>query len=476
VCTKDENKLKVHFYAPKSFAAESYEFILCSYAAEPAELRVIKHGKLEDNAIPEIPYSFGMTKPPTAPDPPSSLGVVTSHTGDGNQFESVLSLSDDAMSAYLHSTQSPKISSKMISLSEIMVSLTMSEYSHRIHYPYPIKYDKLSIKISRQKKTVRVVALREAYRFEDESPLCLVNPDNRAVLPAMHFREGVVGNYSGMQYTKLDRSIKTRYNDEPSLMPDILNLKESLHILFACQDETWFEIVSLTQQVIGLFIVSNRIFDIQRKSPAVDLAFCFLEDSDSHIVVKQWMQVRPLHLRRITVDVREYDLLKRVLAYFGKRTVSSGIQEAAGHHFQLLTKHNVAQYYTRAVIYPLYPAGDIQAQTVNELLMSTSVQPSQPDSTASLQAALLAAAKVGGLSASMKYSAPEICSFCGKQGPKKLRKCTGCGKAQYCGIECQKKHWKDHKKDCRKQQNRNTDTTETQDSPEPGEPSECYQS
>ena len=134
-----------------------------------------------------------------------------------------------------------------------------------------------------------------------------------------------------------------------------------------------------------------------------------------------------------------------------------------------MSKHNVAQYYTRAVIYPLYPAGDIQAQTVNELMMSRSVQPPQPDSTASLQAALLAAA-------SMKYSAPEICSFCGKQEPKKLRKCTRCGKAQYCGIECQKKHWKDHKKDCRKQQNRNTDTTETQDSPEPGEPSECYQS
>ena len=106
----------------------------------------------------------------------------------------------------------------------------------------------------------------------------------------------------------------------------------------------------------------------------------------------------------------------------------------------------------------------------------------QPDSTASLQAALLAAAKVGGLSASMKYSAPEICSFCGKQGPKKLRKCTRCGKAQYCGIECQKKHWKDHKKVCRKHeppigsQDRNTDAAETQDSPEPGEPSECYQS
>ena len=28
-------------------------------------------------------------------------------------------------------------------------------------------------------------------------------------------------------------------------------------------------------------------------------------------------------------------------------------------------------------------------------------------------------------------------------------KCTGCKKVFYCGRECQKKHWKQHKFDCK---------------------------
>jgi len=77
--------------------------------------------------------------------------------------------------------------------------------------------------------------------------------------------------------------------------------------------------------------------------------------------------------------------------YWGPKAVKVGVgwgDKVCIQHLvvlYLVSKHNVAQYYTRAVIYPLYPAGDIQAQTVNELMMSTSVQPPQPDSIASHQ-------------------------------------------------------------------------------------------
>lgn len=37
------------------------------------------------------------------------------------------------------------------------------------------------------------------------------------------------------------------------------------------------------------------------------------------------------------------------------------------------------------------------------------------------------------------------CRFCGK---KDAKRCTGCGEVAYCGRECQKKGWKDHKQDC----------------------------
>ena len=39
------------------------------------------------------------------------------------------------------------------------------------------------------------------------------------------------------------------------------------------------------------------------------------------------------------------------------------------------------------------------------------------------------------------------CSFCGTHSDA-LKKCSRCGKAQYCGQGCQKKHWKEHRMTC----------------------------
>eukprot|EP00942_MAST-04A_sp_MAST-4A-sp1_P014387 g14387.t1 len=41
------------------------------------------------------------------------------------------------------------------------------------------------------------------------------------------------------------------------------------------------------------------------------------------------------------------------------------------------------------------------------------------------------------------------CSYCGER-KKKLQQCTACKEARYCGRECQKKHWKNHKVRCKK--------------------------
>ncbi|EJK62638.1 hypothetical protein THAOC_16737, partial [Thalassiosira oceanica] len=46
----------------------------------------------------------------------------------------------------------------------------------------------------------------------------------------------------------------------------------------------------------------------------------------------------------------------------------------------------------------------------------------------------------------------ESCANCGKQGSNnsvKLRNCTACFLAKYCGVDCQKAHRKQHKKECK---------------------------
>ena len=39
------------------------------------------------------------------------------------------------------------------------------------------------------------------------------------------------------------------------------------------------------------------------------------------------------------------------------------------------------------------------------------------------------------------------CGVCGKEEGKR---CAGCGTVAYCGKECQKAQWKDHKRTCRR--------------------------
>ena len=42
------------------------------------------------------------------------------------------------------------------------------------------------------------------------------------------------------------------------------------------------------------------------------------------------------------------------------------------------------------------------------------------------------------------------CSYCDKEtGDKKMQRCGGCGSKWYCNAECQKKHWKLHKPECK---------------------------
>jgi hypothetical protein len=50
-----------------------------------------------------------------------------------------------------------------------------------------------------------------------------------------------------------------------------------------------------------------------------------------------------------------------------------------------------------------------------------------------------------------KHNNPEACGSCGVKigkGGKPLLQCARCKDRKYCGAECQKKHWKIHKKVC----------------------------
>ena len=53
-----------------------------------------------------------------------------------------------------------------------------------------------------------------------------------------------------------------------------------------------------------------------------------------------------------------------------------------------------------------------------------------------------------------------VCWQCGKGSVENLRKCKQCLLARYCGAECQKEHWKMHKKFCRMRKSENANASQ----------------
>ena len=41
------------------------------------------------------------------------------------------------------------------------------------------------------------------------------------------------------------------------------------------------------------------------------------------------------------------------------------------------------------------------------------------------------------------------CEVCGDRGDTELAQCSGCLQAWYCSRDCQRRHWREHKRDCR---------------------------
>jgi hypothetical protein len=48
---------------------------------------------------------------------------------------------------------------------------------------------------------------------------------------------------------------------------------------------------------------------------------------------------------------------------------------------------------------------------------------------------------------SLIISNTKVCTFC-SEAKQNLRKCSGCFSVAYCGVDCQRNHWKVHKSEC----------------------------
>ena len=422
-------KGELKFYCPNSFVENGYSVTLVGFIIggigpplknsskeivlpfrnnrrELASCRVAGISHYFQNTVP---FQYSMS---------SDFGTVASHSGDGDYFETVILLSDATLSKLLSGISA---STKRISSSE--VKILCGNLKHSIQYPHPIEYERLAVKISQKKKTVTVLASRTFHNFEQEKPLFQVDPENRLTLPPSNTPASCMLSYCGMQFTKKDRVIMEQCCRERALMPPMVNLKESINILFQCCEEHFFHIVLPVGGVHALLIVQNQLHDVQCKTPALDLAYCFLEESYVHRVAPRWQSLATTNVRGICMDESEFQLVKKVFTYFSNRTITKTVQNAKGR-LQLLTMHQIDRFFSRAVVYPLYADPDLYVLDM-DFTMS--------DETSSTK-----------LKSTLKN-----CSNC-KMPSKDLKKCANCGQVRYCSRECQKKHWKEHKPSCLK--------------------------
>ena len=425
-------KLRLDFFAPQSFAEDSYQITACSFvlAQEVNIPTVVMHGKLADFKAPKITYQFQQLQSTLAA-MESSFGKVIQHSGDGDQFESVVSLSDTTVSAL----EKQNLDIQRISDSEIKVSC--GSHTIQISYPHPIYYNSTSIKLSRKKKMVTVQVPRKVHQYFEEMPLFVANPDNKLSLPPVSISYELSISFCGMQFTKKDRDIMKECNREAALMPAELNLKEAMNVLFQFQSSEVFHLSFSSSDFHGLLMIHNRLFDQQNKTPAIDLSFCFLEMSFVHQVAPALLEIIPDKVRTIIVSEEEYELLKKVLHHFARRTITTSRKPYGC--MPLLIKHKIDRYFTRAVVYPLYPDPDIFAEDMGMTMGVNEPYPSTAVTTPHFR-----------MPAIKEIETQTKCTFCGTQSDM-LKKCGCCGKAQYCGKICQKKHWKKHKIICNPQ-------------------------
>ncbi|XP_065911531.1 uncharacterized protein [Dysidea avara] len=413
-----DGALKFDFFAPQELLSGEYTLTVISMNFN----RVVPFSVVRtlDKQIGETTYTFSSIVH-CLNSTQSIFGKLFQHYGDADHFESIVSLSDEALSAL----QEKKLSTRLSSCATL--TLVAGNHSMTISYPYPVEYGKVSVTLSRKKRMVAVVARRKSYCLYEEGPAFIVNPDNALALPTTCIRPEDASVFSGFQYSREDRVLMNKLGRQISLMPAEINVKETMSCFFQ-QRECCFQLVNQTsslKSIVGLVVVRDQLFDLANKTPAIDLYFCFVTKESCKKIYKNWMRfctsIAPC-AREIFVDSTECQLLEELFVYFSSRTVTTTSKPAMGGHIkEELADNKIDHLFTRAVVYPLYPHQDVFTGTSGPLVVP-------------------------------QYSTEPLkdrdkCSYCG-QSAVDLKKCSRCRSVQYCGRDCQKKHWTSHKPDC----------------------------
>ena len=427
--TKEE--IKINFFAPVNFFQEDYCIAL--------EFRgdfILGNGKMKRFNLANE-YLFNQLKLLHTESllPPSSLGVVIQHSGNDENFETVISLNDQTMSTLQHC----KLTTERCS--DTSIRIKVDDLFFDIRYPYSVDYNKLTIQLSRRNKKTTIFGYRTSHCIYDEEPVFIVNPENVLFLPKMSISQADVDSLCQPQWVTPQRheNFLPVMNLEHGI--DETELKRTFLGLFQATDKCFFLINKYDGDIrvkwYCLLTVIDRVFDVHNKVPALDILFC---NSDIDEYTFSAFNPNKMKYGAIELGKAERELCTKILNYFVKCTAATS-PPVTNATYKSLVKKKVEHRFKRAIIYPLFPNLD------EKIMKSSNVE--------MIKAALYhgqdLVPHIKDLPYYFHYIAACLrenrCSYC-KCTKKGLMKCSKCRLVQYCDTNCQKKHWKTHKPFC----------------------------
>ena len=433
--------LALDFYLPKQCLSQYTWFrVHINYAT-------VIEGSMNELESSSNEYIF--LKQPCATEKPSNecpLGNIVKHIGDESTFETVVSINEACQMAL----QTSKLDAKCNEFNQL--TLVCGALSGTIVYPYAINESKTHIKISRKRNIIFVTVKHEGHLFYKETPTFYVDPSNKLAVPRFQCRVEAMNTYCNLQL--------------PLISPDhpLFNAKQSFIELFKhalCGDK-YFALSFPSKRIVGtpdvhaLVYVHDVRFSTAFSSPVLDVSYCFLDTKPMHLLPDFSIMQNSLgSTRSIMVNDAEYKLLKEIFNYFS--TVTCCAFSTERHTVTLpVESDRLWKYFDHAIIFPLYPNP-----------ANPKAQKFQPISRSMQHPMASRIPKPGTVTASQEHlTQTELrkmskCSFC-SQFSAVLKKCAHCHKVEYCGRECQLKHWPMHKSACKASDTNPENSTPTQ--------------
>ena len=409
--------LQLKFFAPLMFVQKAYRVTITMVHRTKLlnHLTTVVSAELKDIQTPWTQYAFCHNiEKPSQPDS-ILFGTVTSHVCDGYKSETEMCLSK----ATLEALSTARLNTDRIS--SHVVRLYCNSLSFQLSFSYPIDHDSLKIKLSKSKGFLTVSCQRQCYSLEEERPCFIVSPDHHLSIVPASLNMQVMLSQSYMQMTREESHLLETLH--PTQLSPALMVKQFLQTFFECAMSNSFFIIPLPKDIHCLIVVNEILFDYQHKTPAIDLAFCFVDDFDRLDIIKKWESVsRSSKVRSVPLIQEGLEFLKKVLAYFSQRTNGTLLSAGSTSKYAILQKFQLDHAFTRCVLYlllcdpdvKLYASGDPFGLTTADLLPKT-----------------------GG-----------VCCACCNKLTFTAKKCGRCVQVNYCSKRCQIKHWKSHKSWC----------------------------